>query len=206
MSYGLNEISQFWQRERRHQIGLGILGGGLAMIGCAAVWLPVLFLSGRLIRHQYPVEPAENSWLTLGLNFLLITVFYLWYKRKYENDDSFVTSPEPLFRPYPGNLSGGGLVIILLLSPFLFFTALRAWRYAVRWLFCDSRRCARLLLHLANAPGQVPLDQLEEYSAVLADFQLLDGVVLLRRPPAGLALSDNLRNKLRDFRRESADF
>ena len=92
---------------------------------------------------------------------------------------------------------------ILFTGPRLFDWAFRSFAEARRWKQMDLHSCAAVLWILMSQSGKVAFDEIRrqldwlDLDAVLPEMRRVDGVVFLKTAPAGLSLTQDLRDEIR---------
>ena len=92
---------------------------------------------------------------------------------------------------------------VLFTGPRLFDWAFRSFAGARRWKQMDIDSCAAVLWILMAQSGKVSFDEIRrkldrlDLEAVLPEIRRVDGVVFLKTTPAGLSLTQDLRDQIR---------
>jgi hypothetical protein len=99
----------------------------------------------------------------------------------------------------------------VLLGPGLVVTSWRMLVRAKRLFLLDTAACAKPIAAVLKAGRKVPLADLAdkhshvEWERVLPQLCLIDGVVILRSEPVGVAITDGLRETIAEWRAAQRD-
>src|SRR6185295_18510273 len=91
---------------------------------------------------------------------------------------------------------------LVFVGPQFIHGSLELFRTGAQWAKMDVEACARVIALLLSRDRRVPLAEISgrlgmlDPMKIVAQLDLLDGVVFLRSPPAGLSLTSDLREEL----------
>jgi len=171
----------YWALRFFKQDRLGNLGDSATCLWISLAVIPCLFIGNRLaprrdLMEEYLEEGPDDSWFdTTSERHKVVPLVLLW---------------------------------ILFTGPRLFDWAFRSFADGRRWAQMDLPGCAAVLWILASHSGKVSFDEIRrqldwlDLETVLPGLKRMDGIVFLKTAPAGLSLTQDLRDQIRS---ESAE-
>lgn len=155
--------------------------------------IPLLFWGNSQATPEY----YSQYEFTTGTVEQKVVVFYVPRLGMVSNVNPLAPSS---MRAYVKIISDG-----LCLGPRLFMTGIMMWRRVIRAMRIDIAACAYLVQALYTATGKVSFQDLAnsthgfDVQRTLQQTIDIDGVLFLEKEPAGLCLSDNLRQDMDAF-------
>lgn len=204
-------VKAWLARRKQRQTGncslMGILGLVLAPMALAVATTCVYWLL-RLFTHDASYNPGDPTKCLL-LSLAIIPCLFIGnrlvprrnlmeeYLEEGPDDSWFGVAPErhkvvPLV-----------FLWVLFTGPRLFDWAFHSFAEARRWKQMDLDSCAAVLWMLMSQSGKVSFDEIRRQldwldpEAVLPELRRVDGVVFLKAAPAGLSLTQDLRDEIR---------